>query len=227
MPDLNFEVEGAEPLPHAAAPQLVFKLGICDAQAEQGGAISSVALRCQIRIEPMRRRYGPHEQEGLLDLFGEPSRWGSTLRSLLWTHTGMIVPAFAGRTIVDLPVPCSYDFNIAATKYFYALEEGEVPLSLLFSGTVFHAEEDGGALRASPISWEKEAAFRLPVRVWKAMMELYYPNSAWLNLRRDVFDRLYRYKSRQGLPTWEQALERLLDAHSSSQSDSTRIPGEP
>ena len=42
------------------------------------------------------------------------------------------------------------------------------------------------------------------------MMERYYPNTAWLCLRQDVFDRLYRYKSRRGLPTWEQALEGLL-----------------
>jgi hypothetical protein len=227
MPDLNFEVEGAEPLAHAAAPQLVFKLAIRDALAGEGGVISSVALRCQIRIDPMRRRYGAQEQERLLDLFGEPARWGSTLRSLLWTHTGMIVPAFAGRTTVELPVPCSYDFNIASTKYFYALEEGEAPLSLLFSGTVFHAEEDGGPLRASPISWEKETGFRLPVRVWKAMMELYYPNSAWLNLRRDVFDRLYRYRSRHGLPTWEQAIERLLDSEADIDPASVRARGEP
>jgi hypothetical protein len=43
-------------------------------------------------------------------------------------------------------------------------------------------------------------------------MDQHYPNSAWLSLRREVFDRLSTYKSRQGLPTWEDALERLLSA---------------
>ena len=212
MPDLDFEVERAEALPHAAAPELIFKLRITDTAGDAAMPIPAVALRCQVRIEPTRRRYVGAEQEKLLDLFAEPPRWAQTLRSLLWTQTGLVVPAFTGRTVVDLPVPCTYDFNVAATKYFYALEDGEVPLCLLFSGTIFHVEEEGGPLQVSPISWEKETAFRLPVRVWKEMMELYYPNNTWLGLRRDVFDRLYRYKMKLGLPTWEQALERLLDA---------------
>jgi hypothetical protein len=89
------------------------------------------------------------------------------------------------------------------------LKGGDVALRLLFSGTVFH-EDDRGALQAVPIPWEREARFRLPVRVWRALMDHYYPGSAWLCLRRDVFDRLHRYKVRAGLPTWELALERLL-----------------
>ena len=212
MPDLNFEVEGAAPIPFAVAPQLNFQLRITDSAGAEALLIPAVALRCQVRIEPTRRRYGPAEQERLLDLFGEPSRWGQTLRSMLWTHTSLIVSPFTGQTVVDLPVPCTYDFNVAATKYFYALENGEVALTLLFSGTIFYAEDESGALQVSPISWEKEASYRLPVQVWKEMMDLYYPNSAWLCLRQDVFDQLYLYKSRLGLPTWEQAMERLLDA---------------
>jgi hypothetical protein len=216
MPDLSFEVLAAEPLLHAAAPQLIFKLQILEDSARSGPLeateIAAIALRCQIRIEPARRRYEPAEKERLLDLFGTPERWGQTLRSQLWTTTGLVVPAFQGRTVVDLPVPCSFDFNVAATKYFYALEEGEVPLGLLFSGTIFFVDAEGSALQVSPIPWEKETTFRLPVPVWKAMMDHYYPNSAWLCLRRDVFDQVYLFKSRHGLPTWEQALERLLES---------------
>jgi hypothetical protein len=122
------------------------------------------------------------------------------------------VPSFAGNTVVDLPVPCSFDFNVAATKYFHALDDGEVPLCLLFSGTIFYTTEDG-FLQVSQIPWEKEATFRLPVSVWRDMIELYYPNSAWLCLGRVAFDRLYRFKSREGIPTWEQAIERLLDSN--------------
>ena len=212
MPELNFEVERAEPVPHAASPLLNFKLKITDVAGAAALSIPAVALRCQIRIEPTRRKYVAPEQERLLDLFGAPARWGQTLRSMLWAHASLVVPPFTGQTIVDLPVPCSYDFNLAATKYFYALQDGEVALSLLFSGTIFYTEEEDGSLQTSPISWEKEAAFKLPVQVWKSMMNHYYPNSAWLCLRQDVFDRLYLFKSRLSLPTWEQALERLLDA---------------
>jgi hypothetical protein len=206
MPDLSFQLEGAAATPFAAVPTLAFKLHITGPAAEP---IHSIALRCQVQIAATRRRYSPQEQEQLLDLFGEPDRWSQTLRSMLWTHVSAVVPPFTGSTQVELPVPCTYDFNLAATKYFYALEQGEIPLLFLFSGTIFYAAEDG-ALQVAQIPWSKEAPFRLPAQVWKEMMQLYYPNNAWLSVRKDVFDRLYRYKVRRGLPTWEQVLESLL-----------------
>jgi hypothetical protein len=89
------------------------------------------------------------------------------------------------------------------------LENGEVPLELLFSGTVFY-ESDEGAMQVAQISWNKESKYRLPVLAWQEMMNIYYPNSAWLCLRRDIFDRLYQHKVRNGHTTWEQALESLL-----------------
>jgi hypothetical protein len=209
MPDLSFQVERAEAARFTAAPLLLFKLRID--QPAPTVPIHAIALACQVRIEPAKRRYCAPEQERLLDLFDTPDRWGQTLRPMLWTHTSALVGPFTDRIVVDLPVPCTFDFNVAATKFFHALEDGEVPLSLLFSGTVFHEVEDAG-LQVARIPWEKEAVFRLPVGVWKEMMEWYYPNSAWLCLRKDVFDRLHQYKSRNCLPTWEQALESLLPA---------------
>jgi hypothetical protein len=208
MPDLNFEVVDAEVLSFAAVPSLLFKLRI-----ENGGEepIRSVALNTQIRIAATQRHYDAAEQEMLLELFGEPHRWGETLRSLLWTHTVLQVQPFSGSTVVDMPVPCTYDLEVVATKYFHALDDGEVPLEFLFSGTVFYAGE-GGGLQVALISWEKEAEFRLPVRLWKEMMDHYFPNSAWIRLRRDAFDRLYDYKVRMGFPTWESAVEALLRA---------------
>lgn len=211
MPDLNFQVDSAEPQRHAAAPLLLFRLRIDEATAPGAPPtpIQSIALRCQVRIEPARRRYEPAERERLLDLFGTPERWGQTVRPMLWMHVGAVVPAFEGSGTAELAVPCTFDFNVAATKYFAALRGGEIPLGFLFSGTIFH-EGPEGALQVAQIPWEKEAAFRLPARTWHDLMDLYYPNGAWLNLRKDVFERLDRYRSRGGHPTWEHALERLL-----------------
>jgi Family of unknown function (DUF6084) len=208
MPDLDFRVEDAEVLEFAAVPSLLFKLRIENLEEEP---IRSVALNTQIRIAATRRHYDTVEQERLLEVFGEPHRWGNTLRSLLWTHTNLQVPPFSGSTVIDMPVPCTYDLEVIGSKYFYALEDGEVPLEFLFSGTVYYAGE-GGRLQIARISWEKEAEFRLPVRLWKEMMERYFPNSAWIRLRKDAFDRLYDYKVRMGLPTWEAAVEALLRA---------------
>ena len=206
MPDLDFRIESAAPMPFAAAPRLAFRIAVTNADPEE--SIYSVALRCQIQIEAPRRRYTPEEQQRLLDLFGEPERWGQTLRNMLWTDATATVPAFLGATTVEMQVPCTFDFNVAATKYFHAIGNGEIPLCFLFSGAVYY--ESGGGQRVAPISWSKEARFRLPAATWREMMDAYYPNTAWLCLRRDVFERLYRYKVRHGIPTWEATLERVL-----------------
>lgn len=207
MIELDFAVQQARVARHAVAPLLLFALHITNRTPEF--PVQNVMLRCQVRIEPMRRHYEADEQERLSDLFGVPSRWGDTLRSFLWTHTSVQVPAFITDCAVDLPVPCSYDFNIAATKYLHGLEDGEVPLSLLFSGSIFYLDADD-RLQIDQVSWTRDASFGLPVRVWQDMMQQYYPNAGWLCLQQDVLDRLYRYKRQHGLASWEQAINALL-----------------
>jgi hypothetical protein len=207
MPDLSFKVEEAAIVPFAIAPTLVLKLRVTNANPVE--AIHTVALRCQIQIDVTRRRYTAEEQGRMRDLFGEPERWSQTLRSLLWTHASIIIPSFQGSTLADLPVACTFDFNVAATKYFEGLTDGEIPLHLMFSGTVFYASTEDG-LQVAPISWEQETRFKLPVKLWRDMMDAYYPNTVWLSLSRDAFDRLYQYKTLHGIPTWEQTLERVL-----------------
>ena len=209
MPDLQLTIAGAEVVQYAAAPLLAFKLRIVNQPA--GEVIHTLALRTQIQLEVSRRKYDPAEQERLRDLFGEPGRWGQTLRTMLWTHANVMVPRFAGSTVADLPVPCSFDFNVAATKYFHGVTSGDLPLCFQFSGTVFYQGADD-AMQVAPISWDKEAKFRLPVKAWKDLMEMYYPNSAWLSLHRDTFEKLYQFKVREGITTWEEALERALSA---------------
>ncbi len=207
MPGLSFTVDSAEAIPFAAAPTIAFRLRVVNPNAAQ--AIQSIALRCQILIEAARRHYKAGERESLRDLFGEPDRWSQTLRSLLWTHASVTVPAFSGSVVTELPVPCTFDFNVGASKYFYAIQDEDVPLCFQFSGTVFYAAADG-SLQIDQIGWDKEARFRLPSHVWRKMMDFYYPNSAWLRLRRDAFERLYEYKRRHGMATWEEAVESLL-----------------
>ncbi len=205
MPDLNFQVEGADMLPYAAVPTLAFALRV---ENRGGEPVRSIILNTQIRILPAQRPYTGDEQQRLVEVFGEARRWGETLKSMLWAHTTLMVPAFTGSTLVEMPLPCTYDFEVVSAKYFAALEDGEIPLEFLFSGTLFY---DGRAgLQAARISWEKEASYRLPAALWHSLMESYFPNSAWLRLRKDIFDRLYRYKTRAGLATWEDAVERLL-----------------
>jgi hypothetical protein len=174
-----------------------------------GPEVKNIALRAQIMIEAARRHYEPAERAALRDLFGEPDRWSQTLRSLLWTQASVTVASFEDSTSVDLLVPCTFDFNVAATKFFHGVQKDEVPLCFQFSGTIFYLGSNG-VMQIEQIGWDQEAQYRLPVNIWQQMMDHYYPNSAWLRLPRDVFDRLQEYKTLNGIGSWEEAIERLL-----------------
>ena len=204
-PGLGFTVLGCEPLAHAAAPTLRFSLAI-----DAGGAkVRSVMLEVQVRIAATQRGYSDAEQVQLGDLFGAPHQWKDTLKGLLWTHATVVVAPFEGTTVVDLPVPCTYDFEVTATKYLAGLQDGEIPLDLLFSGTVFYAGADG-RLQVNRISWNAEASHRLPVSVWRDTMDRYFPDSAWLRLDRRTFERLVAFRARRALISWESVIDTLL-----------------
>jgi len=207
VPSLSFRIEGAEAAAFAAAPTLLFRLGIENAGGEP---IRSISLNVQLRISPAQRRYSAGEQTRLRDLFGEPQQWSTTLRSLLWTQATLVVPPFEGAIAVELPIACTYDFEVASAKYFAALEGGEIPIELLFSGTVFYPGSDG--LQVVQLPWDREARCRLPVALWREAIDRHFPDSAWLRLRRDAFDRLSEYRARRALPTWDAAIEALLAA---------------
>ena len=221
MPDLDFVVEGAEVALHSVSPLLLFKLRVDSKRASNGLSsreeIASLALHCQIQIEATRRTYDPVVQARLSELFGVPQRWSQTLRTLLWTHASAAVPSFTETCTVDLPVPCTFDFNVAAAKYFEALGDGEIPLMLQFSGTIFYRESDG-TLQVARVPWHKEAAFRLPVATWRAMRDYYYPNTSWMCVQRGVFERLERYRIERGLTGCDEALTSLLDEARSEQA---------
>jgi hypothetical protein len=206
-PKLGFSVLGCEPLPHAAVPTLRFSLAI-DAG---GAAVRSVMLEVQVRIAATQRGYSDAEQAQLGDLFGAPQQWKDTLRGLLWTQATLVVTPFEGATVVDLLVPCTYDFDVTATKYLAGLRDGEIPLDLLFSGTVFYGGV-GGALQINRISWNAEASHRLPVSVWRETMDRYFPGSAWLRLDRTTFERLVAFRARNALISWEAVIDALLTA---------------
>jgi hypothetical protein len=206
-PDLQFSIESDEPLHFAASPHIVFKLRVTNRTNQ---TIHSVVLKCQIHLDVSRRRYSPSEQQRLADLFGAPAHWGQTVHSMLWTTLSTVIPSFNDSIVVDLEIPCTFDFNVAATKYFDAVADGEIPICFYFSGTVFYANAYSH-IQAGPISWEQEAVYLMPIRTWREMMDAYYPKTAWICLGRDVFDRLYEYKMRHGIPTFDQALIRVLE----------------
>ena len=203
IPTLAFAVEDAARVEHAAVPTVRFFLRV-----RSDRPVKSILLDTQIQIAARRRRYDDASHERLFELFGPVEAWKTNLRTLLWTRLTVIVPPFEDACVVDVDVPCSYDLEVAAARYFNALDDGEVPLEFLFSGSVFY----DAPLQAARIPWEQEAGYRLPVRVWREALDRHFPGAAWVRLQRDAFDRLAAYKSRHALPSWDAAVESLLGA---------------
>lgn len=205
MAELSFDCVDVRALPYAASPTLAFKLRVTELT---GQPIHTIALRVQIRIEPQRRRYSEAESELLGVVFGERARWGETLKPFQFTTVSVLVPGFTGTTEVEAEVPCTYDLEVAAGKYFHALADGVVPMVLLFSGTVFGKGEQGFWVELVP--WHMQAEYRLPVKVWEELMDRYFPHAAWIKLHKETVDALLKYQARHAIPTWDAAMERLL-----------------
>ncbi len=205
MSALTFSVLDIAAEPYAAVPTLVARLRV---EETTGEVVHALALRAQVRIEPQRRRYDDAEAAGLADLFGPRPRWGDTVKPFLWLHATAMVQGFTGGTEVELALPCTYDFEVAGTNYLQALRDGEIPLVLLFSGTVFTRGTTGFSVAQVP--WDRECSYRLPVRVWRELMDRYFPGSSWLRLDRDTLAALARFKSERGLLSWDATVEALL-----------------
>ncbi|MGH9070035.1 MAG: DUF6084 family protein [Acidimicrobiales bacterium] len=205
MPKFAVKVTAMEPEPYAFAPTIRVHLNVAEST---GAQIHAMVLKTMVRIEPQKRRYSPEEEGHLAEVFGEPSRWGETLKPFLLAEIATVIPAFAGSCDIVIPLSFTYDLEVAAGKYFHGLSDGEIPLVLLFSGTVFSTI--GPRLAVEPIPWSLEANYRLPVSVWQATMDHHFPASGWLRLPRHTIDDLGKFKSTQALATWEEAIGVLL-----------------
>jgi hypothetical protein len=205
MARLSFGCTQASAARYAATPALSLRVNITE---KSGARVHAIALRCQVRIEPHRRRYSAAEARRLHDLFGETSRWADTVKPIQLAMVSTMVPAFTSLTEVDLEVPCTYDLEVASARYLHGLDDGTIPLLLLFSGTVFVARGTGYTVELIP--WSSEAAYRMPVSVWQEVADLHFPGSAWLRCSRETLDALSAFKSRHALPTWDATLTALL-----------------
>lgn len=206
MAELSAAVTDAEVTPFSAAPTVTFRMQITEAT---GADIHCAVLRMQVRIDPARRRYGADEQAGLADLFGDPVRWGDSLRPFLWTEVSTVVPAFRDQIEVGLPVPCSYDLDVSASRFMHSLEGGVVPLLFLLSGSVFQVAD--GRMSVTPVPWHLECQYLLPVELWRAAVDGHFPGSGWLRLQTGTLDAIGRVKSARALATWDDTVGYLLE----------------
>jgi hypothetical protein len=205
MTGLTFTVLDVLAEPYSVTPRLNARIGIVSSDDEP---IQAIALRCQIRIEPLRRPYSDEEADGLLDLFGPRERWANTQRTFLWQHSTSMVQGFTGVTEISMPLECTYDFEVTASKYLHALRDGVIPLLFLFSGTVFVQGERGFSVRQ--VSWECEAQHEMPASVWRDLIRAHYPNAGWVRLGHDTVAALAAYRSAHGMLDFEDAVTTLL-----------------
>ena len=219
MSELVFDCVGATADRLAIMPAMTMKLRISETTGQR---IDAIALRCQIRIEPGRRRYSEAEAERLHDLFGETQRWADTLRPVQFSHVSIMVPGFSGNLELDLPVPLTYDMEIGATRYFAGLEGGEAPLLLLFSGTIFSTVD--GRMSVQQVPWSKETSYRLPLSVWREAIDAHFPGGAWIRLSAHTLDELQRFKVSRTLPTWEATVLALLEEAAPAARTATEGP---
>jgi hypothetical protein len=210
MAELSFAVVDVVPERYAAAPNLLARIRV---EETTGTPVHALALRAQIRIEPQRRRYDDSEAKALLDVFGDRNRYAETLRPVAWLHASTVAQGFRGASEIDLPLPCTYDFEVSGSRYLHALRDGEIPLVFLFSGTVFTHGTTGFSIEQVP--WDREARFRLPVAVWRDLMAAFFPGTEWLRMRRDSVEALAHYRHVRGLTSWDDAVTTLLAEASS------------
>jgi len=207
--DVTFRVLDVAPEPYTVSPVLTARVAVAVGSPNGGDdPVHAMALRCQVRIEPLRRSYSDEEAAGLSDLFGPRERWANTQRTFLWQHCTAMVPGFTGDTTVALQLDCTYDFEVAAAKYLHALRDGALPLEFLFSGTIFLRGERGFSVRQVP--WDCEYRHDMPVTAWRDLIAQHYPNAGWVRLSHDTIAALAAYKSAQGMLDLDHAVTSLL-----------------
>jgi hypothetical protein len=205
IPTPQFAVTGAAHLAFAAAPTMVFTV---TATEPSGLEVQSIALSVQVMIDPARRGYDEATRERLAELFGPPASWAPSTQGLSWARVSAAVPAFQGDTVFALELPCTYDLEVAAAKYLYALADGVVPLSFHFYGTVFYTADDG-RLQMTPVPWSSSAQFGMPVSAWQAMIAEHYPGGGWIRLDARTLQALNSRRAERGL-TFDNLIRELL-----------------
>jgi hypothetical protein len=206
-PAPEFAIARAAHVPFAASPTMLFE---AIATEPTGAVIQSIALTAQVMIEPARRGYDPQTRARLTELFGPPASWAPSTSGLPWARVTAAVPGFSGETRFSLEVPCTYDLEVAAAKYFYAVEDGEVPLTFHFNGNVFFYGADS-RLQVMPISWTTSSQYRMPVAVWRTMIAEHYPGGGWIRLSDETLRTLHELRAQRGLPSLDACVAELLE----------------
>jgi len=206
-PEVTIEILGAAHEPFAAQPTLRFELSVFEPSDRP---IYAIALKAQINFDPARRDYDAPTREALFEIFGAPERWPSTTRSFLWCHSSVIVNSFTGATTFGLEVPCTSDLEIVAARYVSALPDGDVPLTMHFTGRILY-QGPARQVQVVHLPWSLSASYKMPVTVWKNMIKHHHGNSGFVLLHDDTITELTKHKRINGLHSMDAVVLDLLE----------------
>jgi Family of unknown function (DUF6084) len=207
VPEPEFAVTGAAHVAFAATPTMLFSATVAEPGEHE---IQSIALTVQVMIDPAKRGYDPETRQRLAELFGPPASWAPSTSGLAWARVSAAVPGFTGSTPFAIEVPCTYDLEVAAAKYFYAVRDGEIPLSFHFNGNIFYYGS-GDRLQVLPVSWSNTAQYKLPVSTWRAMIAEHYPGGGWIRIGDPTLAALNDRRGARGLPSFDACITELLE----------------
>ena len=140
--------------------------------------VRSILLDVQIQIAARRRSYDGVEAPSGCSSCSEPRSAGATtLRTLPWTRTTLVVPPSQAPPRSSLELVCTYDLEVTAARYLHALrDEGECRSSSC-SAARCSTPAASGQLQTARIAWDREAEYGLPVAVWREAMDRHFPTA--------------------------------------------------
>lgn len=205
-PDPEFTVVGARAEEYAASPTVVFSLRVREPSERE---IYTIALSVRILVDPTGRSYNEEAREALFDLFGPAEHMAASMQSLVWGQVGVLAPSFTGEETFDVSVPCTYDLEVATSKYFASLPDGVAPLDFHFNGTILYSGEDD-RLQIVHVPWRCTARYRMPVAVWRQAVDASFAQTGWIRLHDETLARLRRRQAERGAPSFDALVAELL-----------------
>ena len=206
-PEPEFTVVGARPDEHAASPTVVFSLRVEEPSERE---IYMIALSVRILVDPAGRGYDEEAREALSDLFGPAEQMAGSMQSMVWGQVAVLTPSFTGETTFDVPVPCTYDLEVATAKYFASLPDGVAPLDFHFNGTIYYSGEDD-RLQIVHVPWSCTARYRMPIAVWRQAVAARFAQMGWIRLHEQTLARLRRRQAERGAPSFDALVAELLE----------------
>ncbi len=185
-----------------------------------GREVHTIALSAQIQIDPARATYDAETRARLVELFGAARALGRDDPGLpAGRAIEVLVPASPARRRSPSRCRARYDLEVAASKYFYSLPDGEVPLTFHFSGMVLYSGDEATGCRSRRCRGAAPRAGACRSTRGSARWPRYYPGGGWVRLRTRDARRLCRAQGRARPPQLRRLRRRPAPREAAAMTD--------